>query len=52
MPAYEGFSLRPGRLSWSAPADGGDSTVQVLAWDGDTFGRLEILTEEGTTVVR
>lgn len=51
-PAYEGFSLRSGRLTWSAPGDDGDSTVHVLAWDGDTFGRLEIVTEGGTTVVR
>ncbi len=51
-PAFEGFSLRSGRLTWSAPAEAGDATVQVLAWDGDTFGRLEIPTEGGTTVVR
>jgi hypothetical protein len=51
-PAYEGFSLRDGRLTWSAPADGGDTTVQVLAWKGDQIGRFELLTEDGTTVVR
>ncbi|HEY3336484.1 MAG TPA: hypothetical protein VGK16_14720 [Candidatus Limnocylindrales bacterium] len=51
-PAYAGFSIRKGRLTWSAPADGGDRTVQVLAWKGDTFGRLEILAGDGTTVVR
>ena len=50
--AFEGFSLRKGRLTWSAPADGGDTTVQILAWKGDTFGRFELLTEDGTTVVR
>jgi hypothetical protein len=49
--AFGGFSLRSGRLTWAAPAEGGDSTVQVLAWEGDTFGRLEIPTEGGTTVV-
>jgi len=52
VPAYAGFSLRKGRLSWSAPAEGGDRTIQVLAWKGDTFGRLEILTEDGATIVR
>ncbi|HEU0242944.1 MAG TPA: hypothetical protein VFQ75_03500 [Candidatus Limnocylindrales bacterium] len=51
-PAYAGFSIRNDRLTWSAPADGGDRTVQVLAWKGDTFGRLELLTGDGTTVVR
>jgi hypothetical protein len=50
--AYEGFSLRNGRLTWSAPADGGDTTVQVLAWKGDQIGRFEHLTEDGTSVVR
>jgi len=50
--AFEGFSLRDGRLTWSAPADGGDTTVQVLAWKGDQIGRFELLTEDGTTVVR
>ena len=50
--AYEGFSLRDGRLTWSAPADGGDTTVQVLAWKGDEIGRFELLTDDGTTVVR
>ena len=50
--AYEGFSLRNGRLTWSAPADGGDTTVQVLAWKGDQIGRFELLTEDGTSVVR
>ncbi|MEO5965560.1 MAG: hypothetical protein ABIR11_08850 [Candidatus Limnocylindrales bacterium] len=51
-PAFDGFSIRKGRLTWSAPADGSDTTVQVLAWSGDRFGRLEILAEDGTTVVR
>ena len=51
-PAFDGFSLRDGRLTWSAPADGGDTTVQVLAWKGDQIGRFELLTEDGTTVVR
>jgi hypothetical protein len=50
--AFGGFSLRSGRLTWSAPADGGDTTVQVLAWQGDKIGRFELLTEDGTTVVR
>jgi len=51
-PAFEGFSLRDGRLTWSAPADGGDTTVQILAWKGDQIGRFELRTGDGTTVVR
>ncbi|HET7830011.1 MAG TPA: hypothetical protein VFL03_10650 [Candidatus Limnocylindrales bacterium] len=50
--AFGGFSLRNGRLTWSAPAEAGDTTVQVLAWQGDKIGRFELPTEEGTTVVR
>ena len=50
-PAFDGFSLRTGRLTWSAPSDD-DTTVQVLAWSGDKVGRIRILTSDGTTVVR
>jgi hypothetical protein len=50
--AFAGFSLRSGRLAWSAPAPGGDTTVEVLAWTGDTIGRLQLPTESGVTVVR
>src|SRR4029078_3133889 len=32
-PAVAGFSMPNGRLTWSAPADGDDQTVQVLAWN-------------------
>ena len=51
-PAFEGFSLRSGRLAWSAPAGGGDTTVEVLAWSGDTIGRVQLPTESGVTVIR
>ena len=50
--AFAGFSLRSGRLAWSAPAEGGDTTVEILAWSGDTIGRLQLPTESGVTVVR
>jgi hypothetical protein len=50
--AFAGYSLEPGRLAWSAPAEGGDTTVQVLAWSGDAIGRLELPSEQGVTVVR
>ena len=51
-PAFDGFSLKPGRLVWSAPAEGEDTTVQVVAWSGRDLGRLELPTERGVTVVR
>ena len=50
-PAFASVSLEAGRLVWSAPADGGDTTVQVLAWSGDSVGRLELPSQQGTTVV-
>jgi hypothetical protein len=50
-PALDGFSLRDGRLAWTAPKAGGGTTVQVYAWRGDTVGRLELPAEVGTTVL-
>jgi len=50
--AYGGFTLRSGRLVWSAPAGGGDSTVQVAVWSGHDVNQLELQTEPGVTVVR
>ena len=41
-PAFAGFSLRTGRLAWSSPEDGGDTSVEVLAWQGKTVGRLQL----------
>ncbi len=51
-PAYGGFSLRSGRLAWAAPDEGGDTSVQVLAWQGKTIGRLRLSTLNGANVVR
>jgi hypothetical protein len=51
-PAYAGFSLRDGRLAWSAPGSGGGSTVQVLAWNGTTVGQMALPDSNGATVVR
>ena len=42
VPAIGGFALQPGRLAWSAPDQGGDTSVEVLAWSGDTFGRVSL----------
>ena len=50
-PAFAGFSLEPGRLVWSAPADGGNTTVQVFAWSGDSPGTLALPAAQGATVV-
>lgn len=50
-PAFDGFSLRDGRLAWSAPGEGGDTTVEVLAWSGTTVGQLQLPTETGVTVI-
>ncbi len=51
-PAYAGFSLHDGRLAWSAPDGNGGSSVQVLAWNGTTVGRLALPDSDGATVVR
>jgi hypothetical protein len=51
-PAYDNISLRPGRLAWSAPDSAGDTQVDVLAWQGDTFGHLQLTTIKGASVVR
>lgn len=50
-PAFDGFSLRDGRLAWSAPAESGEATVEVLAWSGDTVGQLRLPTESEVTVL-
>jgi hypothetical protein len=51
-PAYDSISLRPGHLAWSAPDAGGDTRVNVLAWQGTTLGRLQLSTIPGASVVR
>ncbi len=51
-PAYAGFSLQAGRLAWAAPEAGGDTSVQVLAWQGKTIGRLRLPAINGANVVR
>jgi hypothetical protein len=41
--ALRGFSIENGRLGWVSPPgqDGQPSSVQVLAWSGDTFGQIQ-----------
>ncbi len=57
-PAFEGFSLRHGRLAWTAPAPGAsgddpeDTTVEVLAWSGESVGHLAVHGKRGAIVVR
>jgi hypothetical protein len=42
-PALAGFSLADGHLAWAAPHKDGssESSVLVLAWTGDEFGKIE-----------
>jgi hypothetical protein len=42
-PALAGFALADGHLAWAAPAKDGssESSVLVLAWTGDDFGKVE-----------
>ncbi len=51
-PAFAGFALKPGRLAWSAPAAGGDTSVEVLGWDGDSAGRVSLPAASGATILR
>ena len=50
-PADGGFSLRSGRLAWMSRTDAGGEMLSVLAWYGDTIGRLQFPAEHGATVV-
>ena len=50
-PAFAGFALKPGRLAWSAPADGGDTSVEVLGWDGELSGRVSLPATEGAAIL-
>jgi hypothetical protein len=51
-PANPDFSLRAGRLAWTAPTQGTPRTVEVLAWSGKTvYPRIELAADGGNTVV-
>ena len=49
-PAFAGFSLQDGRAAWVEPAGDGNGTVQVIAWSGDTVGRLALPDAQGAVV--
>jgi WD40-like Beta Propeller Repeat len=53
-PAFAGFSLKSGRLAWSAPKGGNDTSVEVLAWDDDgtVVGQVSMPAQNGSTIVR
>jgi hypothetical protein len=42
-PAMAGFAIADGHLAWAVPPKAGsaDSSVLVLAWHGDNFGKVE-----------
>ena len=50
-PADGGFSLRTGRLAWTAHSTSGELVLQVLAWFGTTIGRLELPAATGAMIV-
>ena len=50
-PAFAGFALKPGRLAWSAPAGGGDTSVEVLGWDGELSGRVSLPATTGAAIL-
>ena len=46
-----GFSLRTGRLAWTARTGAGALVLQVLAWSGATIGRMELPAATGAMIV-
>lgn len=50
-PANRDFSLRAGRLAWTAPSAAAPQVVEVLAWAGGEIGRLEIPADGRGTVL-
>jgi hypothetical protein len=51
-PAFDGFSLRNGRLAWNAPGDEGKAVLKVRAWSGDTRGELLLPADADVTIIR
>jgi hypothetical protein len=51
-PAFDGFSLRNGRLAWNAPGDDGKAVLKVRAWSGDTRGELLLPADSDVTIIR
>jgi hypothetical protein len=49
-PAFQGFSVEPGRLVYAEPAGGGKAQAWLVAWDGERVGRAQLDGE--ITVVR
>jgi hypothetical protein len=52
--ALRGFSIDEGRLGWVTPPgqDGKPTSVRVLAWLGDQFGKVQTVTGGHPQIVR
>jgi hypothetical protein len=52
--ALRGFSIEEGRLGWVTPPgqDAQPSSVQVLAWQGDDFGKVQTVPGGNPQIVR
>jgi hypothetical protein len=53
-PALRGYSIETGRLAWVSPPgqDGQQSSVRVLAWNGDDFGQIRTIAGDQVVIVR
>ncbi|MEI7744187.1 MAG: zf-HC2 domain-containing protein [Chloroflexota bacterium] len=51
-PAFAGFALDGGRIAWSSPSSAGEPVVTILAWSGDSVGRIVLPAGSGGTIVR
>jgi len=54
VPALRRFSIDENRLAWVSPSgqDGHESALQVLGWDGDTFGQIHAEQDANLLILR
>ena len=53
-PALRRFSIDVNRLAWVSPPgqDGQESSLQVLGWDGDSFGEIHTEPAQDLLILR
>ena len=54
VPALRRFSIDSNRLAWVTPSgqDGHESALQVLGWDGDSFGQIHAEQDANLLILR
>jgi hypothetical protein len=51
-PALPGFSIEQGQLVWAVATASGETRVEVLAWNGDDVGQVELAPDQELVIVR